>query len=518
MNVTSQILIFLFSREYPVLSENTPISDNNISSIRRFDKNDEPDSNTLYVVSYADLKQILNSGKRYEHLFLITPDGKLPSKKDLQKLSRCNYAITTAFYTTYELQNALLKVFHELLRQENELLLATMSPSRTEEVFAFGNKWFPWEYSIVDFDMRLLYRSENLHKLLGGEKVDRIPSESLNELILSREFHDAARKKELFYQTMTFNDLTAVGRNILPDNQYAGRVVLFLSRSLKHMPKGGEELFTFFTDCVMESIRRSGRFVSRKQNDPLHLLCRALFQGENAAAHAVNDVLKRTGWKTGHLYTVITFRFLADSAWEAQLETTLPYLADELESEWPESCAVVSKREVNWVLNLTLSEMDADLNGFHQRIAYFVRDHVCIAGVSPAFHQFVFLEDALKSAEAALEIGQQRHPDFWYFSFDDYRLDYIKEALQNQLPPVFLRHPAVYMLEQYDRENNTELSGTLKSYLEHGRNMSVAADAIYIHRTTFCRRMDHIKKLTGLDLEDLNTLILLELSYQFAEE
>lgn len=405
-------------------------------------------------------------------------------------------------------------VYQKLLEEENELLLATMDSNRTEDVFAFGKKWFPWEYSIVDLDMHLIYRTQNLHKVLGGEKVDRIPSESLSELILSREFHNAAKLKDHFYQTMTFNDLTALGRNILPDGQYAGRVVMFLPKPMKKAPKGAEELFEFYTDCIMEALRRSGLFVSRRQNDPLHLLCRSLFQGETEAEHATNDVLNRSGWKEDHSYTVITFRFLADSAWEAQLETTLPYLADELELEWPNSCAVVGKRDISWILNLTLSKISEDLSKFHQQITSFVRDHVCIAGASSVFNNFSLLLDARKCASAALEIGSQKHPDFWYFSFDDFRLDYMKEILKDSMSSTFLVHPAIYKLKQFDSENHMELTDTLKAYLEHGRNMSAAADAIYIHRTTFCRRMDQIKKITGLDLDDLSTVILLELSFQ----
>ena len=43
-------------------------------------------------------------------------------------------------------------------------------------------------------------------------------------------------------------------------------------------------------------------------------------------------------------------------------------------------------------------------------------------------------------------------------------------------------------------------------------NMTRAAENLYIHRTTFCRRMDHIRKLTGLELEDPDTVLTLQLS------
>ena len=81
---------------------------------------------------------------------------------------------------------------------------------------------------------------------MGGERVDRIPTESIESLILSKEFHDAAKKESVFYQSMTFNELTAMARNILPENQYAGRVVMFLEEPKKQAPAGAEELFALF--------------------------------------------------------------------------------------------------------------------------------------------------------------------------------------------------------------------------------------------------------------------------------
>ena len=513
MNVTSEILFYLYSVKHPLIQEHTGLLNQPVTSIRRLVPGEEPDKEALYILTVDELKSIEDDG-RYQHLLFVAPKGKLPTKKSLQKIKGKNYAFTNAFYTTYELQNALLTIFHDLLRQENELLLAAMDPTRAEEVFRFGAKWFPWEYSVVDIDMRLVYRTENLHKVMGGEKVDRIPAESIESLILSKEFHDAAKEKEVFYQSMTFNDLTAMARNILPENQYAGRVVMFLEEPKKQAPAGTEELFTFYTDCIMEALRRSGRLSTRPQNDPLRGLCRSLLNRESIPDHGIREVLRQAGWDQDHYYSVIDFRFLPDSVWQTQLETTLPYLADELENEWPYSCAVNTGREILFVLNLSLMGTGPNLSGLHQQFSYFVRDHICLAGISPVFRDFSKMADAKACAEAALKIGQEKNPYVWYYLFDEYRFDFMKETLTNALSPDFLSHPAKEMLDDYDREHHTELSKTLQAYLDHDRNMTTAADAIFVHRTTFCRRMDHIRKMTGIDLEDADTLILLELSYR----
>ena len=203
MNVTSEILFYLYSVKHPLIQEHTGLLNQPVTSIRRLVPGEEPDKEALYILTVDELKSIEDDG-RYQHLLFVAPKGKLPTKKSLQKIKGKNYAFTNAFYTTYELQNALLTIFHDLLRQENELLLAAMDPARAEEVFRFGAKWFPWEYSVVDIDMRLVYRTENLHKVMGGEKVDRIPAESIESLILSKEFHDAAKKRRCL---LSINDI-----------------------------------------------------------------------------------------------------------------------------------------------------------------------------------------------------------------------------------------------------------------------------------------------------------------------
>ncbi len=508
MKITPEIIFYLFSQKYPLSYPLYTGYDCDISSVCLYDKTDELKAGILYVISpedYASLKD--KSGS----IFIISGAAADAEPENARA------ATATGFTSAHALYTALLDVFNTFLKQENFLLLAAMDPSRAVDVYSFGKNWFPWEYSIVDIDMKFIYATEDLPAATGSDvRGDGIPRESIHSLILSRKFHDAANYRHFFYEPLEFNNLLAVCRNIMPDRQYAGRTVMFLDEGTKRIPPGAEELFEFYTDCITESLRRSGHFVSRRQNDPLHLLCRSVLQGDKVQAHSAGNVFRRYGWADDHLFSVIILHFLSDSAWEVQLETTLPYIADELESEWPHSCAVNTGTELRWVLNLTLSGADINLHSFHQRVACFVREYSCSAGVSSVFKGFSFLADAARIAAAALDIGQQKNPHFWYHLFDDYRLDFVKESLRSSAPVEFLTHPAIQVLRKFDEENGSELSSTLKAYLENGRNMSAAADAIFIHRTTFCRRMDAIKKITGIDPDDLETTLLLELSYQFS--
>lgn len=77
--------------------------------------------------------------------------------------------------------------------------------------------------------------------------------------------------------------------------------------------------------------------------------------------------------------------------------------------------------------------------------------------------------------------------------------------------------PALSKLARYDAENNTSLYETLRVYLQCGRNINAAAEALCIHKNSMYYRRDSIERLLGLSLDDETVCFGLELSYRIAE-
>jgi purine catabolism regulator len=57
-----------------------------------------------------------------------------------------------------------------------------------------------------------------------------------------------------------------------------------------------------------------------------------------------------------------------------------------------------------------------------------------------------------------------------------------------------------------------ELLRTLETYFRHNGNISQAADALFIHRNTLIYRMERIAEITGLDLDNTETRLALQLA------
>lgn len=58
---------------------------------------------------------------------------------------------------------------------------------------------------------------------------------------------------------------------------------------------------------------------------------------------------------------------------------------------------------------------------------------------------------------------------------------------------------------------------TLRTYLDHGCSGPAASDALFIHRTTLYYRLDRVRDITGLDLDDGETRLVLHLGLRVAD-
>ena len=403
----------------------------------------------------------------------------------------------------------------QLLRWNSLYPEGILKQKDTKDLFGAGEEILCRDYAIVDVDMKVAYCTGGYEKS-RSVKNGLISEEIVQDLAAHKEFHDAAFEKTSFYYYNPQTDTNSYCHNIVANGQYIARLVMILWEEEKELCEGVKEVFEIFASHVQEIYTHMNliRGQVHRSDDDVHRFCRFLLEGGRASDEMGNRVLHTYHWKMEHRFFCVILRFLAGSQWNAQLLIMLPYLAERLESLWENSCAVTTGDEILLTVNAGCWPEGASIHSFQQELAYFVRDNMCKAGVSPEFSGFSLLSDAKKAAVAALEIGSMKRPDFWYYLFEDYRLDCLCDSLLKELPAEFLCHPAIRILEEYDREHTSELLKTLQVWLECSGNMTEASKKLYIHRTSFCRRMNQIRKLTGVPLEKPDVVFLLSLSCQ----
>lgn len=509
MRITAEMLFYRLSKQHVLQTEHIGTPGIAVEEIRIWQKEEAFSPHTLYLLKgEAPPPQRMAEEQRS---FLVCSPANPPLP---EFLPGDTYAVLEEDIRTELLQIELLELYRDLICWDAWFSEAILHKEDARKIMSRGREMLEWGYAVIDTDLKNLYSTPD-YASYWEENAEDMPRELSHALMMSPNFHAVAELKESFYYYTDTNGMEALCGNIFLGDVYYARVVMYVGEKDCRIPAGAREIFDGFLAHLEELFRYSTEFIGRRAKNQLHDLVSDLAAGEKPALYIQSRVLEKVGWKNDHLYMVIQLRFYEASGWNTQLATTLPYLARELEVEWHHSCAVIHGPSILWLLNMSLSEEDENFHGFRQRLAAFVREHVCHAGISPQFRDFSLIPFAVRAADAAFRLGQIRHPHFWYYLFDNYRLEYMLEKAGKELPASMLCHPAILQLIAYDEEHHTELARTLRTFLQCSLNMTEAAKQLYIHRTTFCRRMDHIRQLTELDIRDPDTILTLLMSFRF---
>ncbi|GHP18410.1 hypothetical protein RN2511_031460 [Rhodococcus sp. NKCM2511] len=112
-------------------------------------------------------------------------------------------------------------------------------------------------------------------------------------------------------------------------------------------------------------------------------------------------------------------------------------------------------------------------------------------------------------AQWALDACQDSSPTV---VFDDIRVDATLRRAGAALSGLPLALPAVERMLSCDASEGTEYAATVLALLAHESNVAAAAASLYLHPNTFRYRLRRTKELFGLDLDDVDTRLLVWMS------
>lgn len=122
------------------------------------------------------------------------------------------------------------------------------------------------------------------------------------------------------------------------------------------------------------------------------------------------------------------------------------------------------------------------------------------------------LQQSYQEAKQALRLGENLPALRGVVAFSDlgiYRFIYARDRdkeVQN-----FLQETLGKLLE-YDREKNTELIRTLQVYFQHHGNLKKVSEALFTHYNTILYRLERIREISGLDLDNPDDRFNLEVA------
>lgn len=142
----------------------------------------------------------------------------------------------------------------------------------------------------------------------------------------------------------------------------------------------------------------------------------------------------------------------------------------------------------------------------------FLTSNYLICAISQSYTNLMESQQYYSLTQELLRCNRKYNLKMTYFI--DSRLYVLHDFISNKYDSTYFYHPVIRKLKQYDSERNTNLLSTLITYLTYKSDPDVAAEHLYIHRSTLFYRIKKIREITGLDMDNFDEIVQVYFSMQ----
>jgi purine catabolism regulator len=137
-----------------------------------------------------------------------------------------------------------------------------------------------------------------------------------------------------------------------------------------------------------------------------------------------------------------------------------------------------------------------------------------VAALSRPVEKLSKMKEAADEAEQAWSLGRRLAATGGSRLVDAAELGVYRLLLPLERSPVLhtFYQETIGMLEEYDRRQGTDLMYTLEVYFSQLGNLSRTAEVMHLHRNTLIYRLERIAAILGVDLEDAEIRLRLQLA------
>lgn len=401
----------------------------------------------------------------------------------------------------------ILELFDEWDMDLNRILYKTMD---FQELLESASCFMGTSVSLLDSDFK--YIAYTASPYLDKKYVDgsnRLPLKDVNSLLSAQGFKELESIKEA---VVFYADELVVYKNIYDHGKYVGRLCVMLEDErdagyykavLDHLGIYVEKLYAQCHNFEVIPLRLA----------EIHELLRRYLCGEPVEILDFRKALSMNGIQEGD--DLLMLRISANSPTVSI--HNMNYFCSQMERLWPGVYSVMDENDVVVLLDLSRYERCSEKD-FFRVLAGFLRESRLVAGSSRSFADIENIPSAYVQASFALEWGSADAPEGLHHCFDRYALDFLQRNGSIHFTAEQICHPGILRLLDHDRINGTSFCRTLFAYAASRYNAVAAAKSLYIHRSSFINRMERIRELADLDLEDMDERTYMLLSFRILKD
>jgi hypothetical protein len=382
--------------------------------------------------------------------------------------------------------------------------LGTLSDPVFENPISLHNESMRYIFHIVNPDR---YSVPDAYDVI--KENNYVGLEDINTLKYDNEFIKAAMKKEPAIYSSDYYEFRSLYVNIFLSGNYAAR--LLVDEINREFTDRDFALITVLGEAVTEGLQIKNAFNQwhpRRLDEILAKLldCHSVDEAE------IKPVLNENGWNASDTYFCLT---IMPSELDITGKTLLS-LVDRIMALAPGNCCLIHNNAIVCLFNLSAVKSDRD--ALQTRLLPHLRDSFLKAGISTGFSDFRNVYYYYQQTLIALRLGTEHNQSHWYHRFDDYALGYVIEAGKTGFIPEALCPEGLLRLYRYDREQGTDYTRVLQVYLENNMNAALAQRKLYMHRNTFYFKLNRLKNILDMNLEDFNTRLYLMIAFRLLDK
>ena len=436
--------------------------------------------------------------------------GELP---ECMKNSDCRCIILPKGYDEIEILNITQDIFDQNRKWDSKLQTALNNDWGLDELCQISIKYFNNPIFIHDSQFYILSCPSSPEGMTKWDKDERtgmlmVSVSLLNDFKIDKEFKETLETEGADMFSANQRGYRILYVNMWVDGHWNGRLCINeMSSSIKPGQYLAAEYF-----CEVIKIAISRRNMSPGSHErPFELVIKDTLKGKIADYKDIERRISYNNWHFNDKYVCIkvgTDERMVDTIGAV---STCNYIETHIYGSY----AFLYEDSILVICNLNVAGMS--VSECISNLAYIIREGLFTVGVSEVFEDFSLLPSFYKQACIAHDYGKKSGSMLWCHKFEEHALDYILDNACDDIQPKYVCLNGLSVLQKYDEKNETELFKTLKVYLMNERNAVHTAKELFIHRSTLFYRLDRIKELINVDLNDANTRLYINISYRILE-
>lgn len=507
MTKLDNILSYLSDHE--ILSfQHTHYTDRVISQVRILSADVALDTETLYLCSDLSTLQAV-----FQHDSM--PDMPLPPLilTDIEVDAPFSLFITDVIADIHHLQQLIQNRlnFEDRLQWEiNELYHLLYAGHGLDSIIEQAERFLNRPISVLDASYSMIAVSDLMRQLPFGLETNddgvflsELEVESLRRLQIEQQIYTT--NQAFFVQTEDHPDTNWVFCSIRIQRVMSGYIAVCLPEKAS-ASEHELRLTTAIADvCSIEMQKHD--FFTQRTGLQYETFLNELIEGRFSDVKMVQSRLKMLNRHLGKFFCL------------AILYCTEPHNSDlfnqrqmsVLRKQYPNSMSVVYKNNI--VLLLNQDEPVLLKESLTGPMEQFARHNHLKISLSQPFADILKISIFYEQALHTLEVSDLGNPEeILYLSTEALPQYLFSKCDYKELETGIHYH--IFQLHDYDQEYHTEFITTLRSYLDHDRNATKAAESLHIHRSTFFYRIKKIEEILEISITDSRLLFLYELSFK----